>query len=60
MEFKVTRKFRGNTFEITVKNPHKVCCGVSRMIVDGKEVAGNLLKPTAAGDVHKVTVTLGE
>lgn len=60
MEFTVTRKFRGNTFVITVKNPNKVCCGVTKMVVDGKEVAGNVLKPTAAGDVHNVTVTLGE
>ena len=60
MEFKITRKFRGNTFEITVKNPNKVCCGVSKMNVDGKVVEGNVLKPTAPGDVHKVEITLGE
>lgn len=59
MEFKVTRKFRDNTFEITVKNPNKVCCGVSKMTVDGKEVSGNILRPTAPGDVHKVEVILG-
>lgn len=59
MEFKVTRKYRGNTFKITVKNPDSVCCGVSKMIVDGKEVAGNILKPTSAGDVHEVEVILG-
>ena len=53
-------KFRGNTFIIEVKNPNKVCCGVSKMIVDGVEVEGNVLKPTAEGDVHKVTVVLGE
>ena len=60
MEFTVTRKFRGNTFIIDVKNPNKVCCGVSKMIVDGKEVEGNVLKATANGDVHKVEITLGE
>ena len=60
MEFTVTRKFRGNTFIIDVKNPNKVCCGVSKMIVDGKEVEGNVLKATAEGDVHKVEITLGE
>lgn len=60
MEFTITRKFRGNTFIIEVKNPNKVCCGVSKMIVDGVEVEGNVLKPTAEGDVHKVTVVLGE
>ena len=59
MEYTVTRKFQGNTFIITVKNPNKVCCGVSKMIVDGQEIEGNVLKPTAAGDVHYVEVTLG-
>jgi cellobiose phosphorylase len=59
-EFRIIRKFRGNTYEITVKNPNKVCCGVSKMIVDGNEVLGNVLKPTAFGDTHKVEVTLGE
>lgn len=60
MEFTVTRKFRGNTFIINVKNPNNVCCGVSKMTVDGKTVSGNLLKPTAAGDTHIVDVVLGE
>lgn len=59
MEFTVTRKFRGNTFIINVKNPNHVCYGVSEMTVDGKKVEGNLLKPTAVGDTHVVDIVLG-
>lgn len=59
MEFTVTRKFRGNTFIINVKNPNHVCCGVNSMTVDGKKVRGNLLKPTAVGDTHIVDIILG-
>ncbi len=59
MEFTITRKFRDNTFIINVKNPSKVCCGVSKMLVDGQEVEGNILKPTAKGDVHNVEIILG-
>ncbi len=59
MEFTITRKFRDNTFIIDVKNPNKVCCGVSKMVVDGKEVKGNMLKPTNKGDVHRVEIILG-
>ena len=59
MEFTVTRKFRGNTFIINVKNPYHVCCGVNSMTVDGKKVRGNLLKPTAVGDTHIVDIILG-
>ena len=60
MEYTVTRKFRGNTFIINVKNPNRVCCGVTKMTVDGKTVEGNILIPTNKGDVHKVEVTLGK
>ncbi len=58
--FKVTRNFRGDTFEIEVKNPNKVCAGVSKMVVDGKEISGNVLTSTNSGKTHKVEVVLGE
>lgn len=60
MEFTVIRKFRGNTFIINVKNPNHVCCGVSKMVVDGKVINGNVLKPTAQDEIHNVEIVLGE
>lgn len=59
MEYTVTRKFRGDTFEINVKNPNKVSCGVNKMTVDGKEVLGNKIKPFNDGKIHKIEVLLG-
>jgi len=41
--FTVTRKFRGNTYEIEVKNPKGKQSGVRQLTVNGKPVAGNLL-----------------
>jgi cellobiose phosphorylase len=41
--FTVTRKFRGNTYFIKVRNPHGRQRGVKKLRVDGKEIAGNLL-----------------
>ena len=41
--FTVTRRFRGNTYVIEVKNPHGKQQGVTRLIVDGEVVQGNLL-----------------
>ena len=41
--FTVTRKFRGNTYVIEVKNPNGQQRGVKRLLVDGKEVTGNVL-----------------
>ena len=58
-EYKVNREFRGAKYEITIKNPNKVSKGVKSMIVDGKEIEGNVIPVLSAGDVHKVEVTLG-
>jgi cellobiose phosphorylase len=41
--FTVTRKFRGNTYIIEVKNPNGQQRGVKKLLVDGNEIAGNLL-----------------
>ncbi|MDD4279848.1 MAG: hypothetical protein PHX74_08970 [Candidatus Sumerlaeales bacterium] len=65
--FKISRKFRGKKYEITVKNPDGVCKGVKSMIVDGKPVEGNLIvagksaspKAGAKLPVVKVEVTMG-
>ncbi|HET6427003.1 MAG TPA: hypothetical protein VFJ30_01240 [Phycisphaerae bacterium] len=38
--FTATRRFRGGVYEITVRNPHRLCKGVSRLRVNGEEVQG--------------------
>lgn len=57
--FRVTRKFRGATYEIQVKNPQKVCKGVAKLVVDGKMLDGNLIPVFADGLTHTIEVTLG-
>ena len=56
-EYTVTRRFRGSTYEITVKNPDGVCKGISEILLDGQPLEGNLV-PHLSGN-HKVIVTLG-
>ena len=56
--FEATRKFRGATYQITVKNPKHVCKGVAKMVVDGKEIDSNVA-PIFTKGVHKVEVTMG-
>jgi N,N'-diacetylchitobiose phosphorylase len=56
--FKVTRRFRGATYRITVKNPKHVCAGATRMKVDGRTVDGDLAPLAAAGSTVKVDVVL--
>ncbi len=61
--FTATRKFRGATFNIEVKNPAAVMKGVKTLSVDGKAVPlqnGKAIIPLAPrGSVHKVVVELG-
>jgi cellobiose phosphorylase len=65
--FRATRKFRGATYDIEVKNPMGVCKGVSRASVDGRELplgarasaSGVLLPLFGDGAVHRVEVVLG-
>lgn len=56
--FKVSRQFRGATYNVTVKNPNHVSAGVKSMTVDGKAVDGNVI-PAMNGGVHEVEVVLG-
>jgi cellobiose phosphorylase len=57
--FKVSRQFRGATYDITVSNPDHICKGVKSVTVDGKAVEGNVLPVFADGKEHKVEVVLG-
>ncbi|MDZ7267735.1 MAG: glycosyl transferase family 36 [candidate division KSB1 bacterium] len=63
--FKVRRRFRGAVYDIEVRNPHHVNCGVVEIWVDGEKYAEQCLrsKPVlpvfAAGSTHRIVVTLG-
>ena len=57
--FSVSRQYRGQRFHITIHNPHKVCKGIVKMIIDGKETPGNLIPPELAGEEHRVEAWLG-
>ncbi len=56
--FEAVRRFRGAEYHVVVRNPKGVCRGVSRMKVNGRTVAGNIVPPAKAGRVE-VEVTLG-
>jgi len=57
--FSIIRKFRDAVYQISVTNPNKVSKGVKKLIVDGKELAGNTIPLFAAGSEHKVEIILG-
>lgn len=56
--YKVSRKFRGAKYNIEIKN-NGVMKGVKKLIVDGKEVAGNVIPMQPAGSVCNVEVIMG-
>ena len=56
-EFRVTRKWRGAVYEITVHNPEGVEKGVRRMVADGEEV--ELLPVLPEGGVCRADVYMG-
>jgi cellobiose phosphorylase len=41
--FIVTRRFRGNTYRIEIRNPHGHQAGIKKLLVDGREMPANLL-----------------
>ncbi len=56
--YTVSRRFRGATYEITVKNPDHVCRGVRQVRVDGGIIEGCVIPQLSAG-THRVEVLLG-
>lgn len=57
--YKLTRKYRGNTYNITFKNPDHVSKGVKSVTVDGVKINGNILPVFDEGTTHEVEVILG-
>ncbi len=57
--FQVTRRFRGATYEIAVRNPRHIAHGVAEVQVDGQAIGGNCLPVFGDGRVHQVQVTMG-
>ncbi len=56
--FTFTRRFRGATYEIEVKNPDHRCKGISYLLVDGQSITGNLIPAAALGSTIMVSATL--
>lgn len=57
--YSIFRKYRGVSYQITVKNPNHVCKGVKEIRVDGKAIDGNVLPLFNDDQVHQVEVVMG-
>ena len=58
-ELSVIRKFRGNTYNIAIKNPEMVSKGVAKVTIDGVRINGNILPVFENGTTHNVEVVMG-
>ena len=58
-DFKVTRKYRGKTYNISVKNPKDVEKGIVELLVNGKKVEGTVIPLDVEGDTVEVEAVMG-
>lgn len=57
--FTAVRKFRGATYNITVKNPSHISKGIKDVIVNGQSCCGNILPVFPEGSEVSVEVVMG-
>jgi cyclic beta-1,2-glucan synthetase len=57
--FRIRYRYETSVYRIEVRNPNQVCCGVSRVTLDGAELPGPEIPLAADGDEHDVIVELG-
>lgn len=55
----VRRWFRNAIYEIEIDKPRGISKGVKQIIVDGKKIEENLIRPFSDGKVHRVEVKMG-
>lgn len=58
-DFKLTRRFRGTVYHITVMNPHNVQKGVVSMTVDGVKTDGCVIPFEAGKSDVNVELVMG-
>jgi cellobiose phosphorylase len=56
--YRVTRRFRGSTYHITVKNPERRMKGVKAITLNGEPITDNVVPLLPAGSECEVEVTL--
>ncbi len=57
--FDVNRKFRNALYKIKISNPQHVSKGIKKLIVNGKEISGNVIPIAAAGTENIIEAVMG-
>lgn len=58
--YKITRKFRGATYHLEIKNPQGVNKGVKKVIIDGKPFEGGNILPLLPSGEYNIQIELGK
>jgi N,N'-diacetylchitobiose phosphorylase len=57
--FRATRRFRGRTLHIEVKNPDGVCHGIKTLALNGEPLAGSLVPADRLAAENRVVAVMG-
>ncbi|WP_069997342.1 GH36-type glycosyl hydrolase domain-containing protein [Cellulosilyticum sp. I15G10I2] len=57
--YHIIRAYKGDRYDITIRNPHHVCKGVKQLIVDGQKIEGHIIPTFKDHQTHYVEVILG-
>ncbi len=57
--FEVNRKFRGAEYKIKISNHEHVSKGIKKIILNGKEIPGNIIPLATAGSLNTVEAVMG-
>lgn len=57
--FELSRKFRGAVYKIKISNPQHISKGIKKLLVNGKEVSGNIIPLADKGTENIVEAVMG-
>jgi cellobiose phosphorylase len=57
--FEINRKFRGALYKIKIANPQHVSKGIKRLILNGKEISGDVIPSANPGSENIIEAVLG-
>ncbi len=58
-DFKMTRKFRGATYNIEISNPKHISKGVEKIVVNGSVINSGIIPILEKNKTHKIEVIMG-
>ncbi|HRA74165.1 MAG TPA: glycosyl transferase, partial [Flavobacterium sp.] len=58
-DFKMTRKFRGATYNIEISNPKHISKGIEKIVINGTVINSGIIPILEKNKTHKIEVIMG-